>query len=138
VSRQEKFPRPVSRWSTFRLTVTLRLSRSWTHWRQSRADKKLVREVKRLRQLEELVEYQLARVHRAEARAHPLQMVPTPVTDRLEQEMQQEHLRQMARPKVTPEPEPEPTPEPTPEELEPMPDPLVEISQRIGLPTQPR
>jgi hypothetical protein len=114
--------------------VTLRLSRSWTHWRQSRADKRLVREARRLHQLEELMEYQLARVHRAEIKAHPLQAVPTPLSDQLEEELSrtplsQEDLATLVRPKVEPTPEPEP--------MEPMPDPLVEISQRIGLPTPP-
>ena len=129
MSRPERPPLPMARrWSIFPRTVMLRLARSWTLWRQRRADKRLVREARRLESLELLVEYQQYRVRRAEARAHPLQAVPTPLSDELEREMARPPSQQMLLTEGRPEPMPEP------EDLEPMPDPAEEIAQRVGLP----
>jgi hypothetical protein len=110
----------------------LRSHRSWTRWRQSRRVKQLVRQERRLRALEDLTAHQLERVRKAERRVYPLQ-IPRP-EHQLELEMEEkasQELAELLRPKVEPLPEPMPDPEET---LEPMPDPTLEIAQRIGLP----
>ena len=118
------------------LVVTLRLHRSWTHWLQNRRVKQLVRQERRLRAMEELLEHQRYRVRKAEAKVHPLQ-IPRLV---LPEDPPPPPMDQAHRVWQIPEPEAPPTeppaPEDPPEELEPMPDPAQEIAQQIGLPLQ--
>lgn len=103
----------------------LRLRLSWTRWSRKRAINRLAREKRRLVMLQELVQDQADRVQWLMLETH--QPPPTP------------------QPKVMELPPPTPTPlfrgtpplvtEPE-EPTEPMPDPMAELGQRLGLPAQ--
>ena len=113
--------------SNYLRLVTLRFRSSWTHWLQTRQEKKLRRERERLLLLQRLMEEQALRVGRLV----------------MEQRRQREELT--ANRPFLPEVEPllEETPPPTMltpgkpepmEELEPNSNPEQEIAQLLGLP----
>ena len=112
--------------------VMLRLRLSWMRWRRSRKEARLEREERRLRMLQRLQAEQLMLLRRLERELHPLlePVMPEPEPEPV-------------RPPPPPEP-PSPVesqqvmlvPEPA-EMLEPMPDPVLEIARRIGLPQPP-
>ena len=114
--------------SNYLRLVTLRLRSSWTHWLQTRQERKLRRERERLLLLQRLMEEQALRVGRLV----------------MEQHRRLEERQLLEPPLVTPKMEvPVPTetrtlltpgkPEPM-EELEPNSNPEQEIAQLLGLP----
>lgn len=108
--------------------VMLRLGFSWTRWLQKRKLKRLVREQHRLQMLEDLTKEQAVKVGRL-------------ILD--QQQLRQERQMFLEEPVEPPPPTPPPPPpfRATPailqEEPEEMPDPMQELSQRLGLPPQP-
>jgi hypothetical protein len=139
--------RPLSRLrqtlSSYRRTATLRLQHSWTRWRLSRLEHRLHREQAWLEELRRLEGNQRVTVALLRERLHPPQEVhlpepepePEPPVDlrllvpgrpRPVTEIPFEELMEVAsqQPMLGPEPPPE----------EPMPDPMAELSQRLGLP----
>jgi len=119
------------RWWSFPRTAMLRLRLSWMRSRRMRKERRLEREERRLRLYRRLAAEQMHLLRRLERELHPLlepeTLAPEP-------------------PLVLPPPLPEPPspealdqllPIPEPEPTEPMPDPLQEIAQRLGLQPPP-
>jgi hypothetical protein len=111
--------------------ATLRLRRSWTHWRQSRTARRFRRAQDKLRRLTELQEYQLVECQRLERLLYRPQVMVLP-RPRPVEEIPFEELMAVANQQPEPGPMlgPEPPPEPETEPLEP--------AQLIGLPPLPR
>jgi hypothetical protein len=105
-----------------------RLRRSWTSWRRTRLAQKLVRQRRRLVLLLELMEDQQLRLMQTEARLHPPHLISLPE--------EPEH-------RLQPEPVPQVIQFPVPVQMqEPLEQRMREsasdqISQLLGLPTQP-
>jgi hypothetical protein len=124
------------RLSYYRLTVTLRLRRSWTHWCRRRRLRRLNREQNRLNLLIELEANQLHRVRLLEQELYPPEPAPEPLQPPplpLPSPPPETEPAPVTQAPVTLEhlfPQPEPEPEPEPE----MPDPRLEIAQLLGLP----
>jgi hypothetical protein len=119
---------PSRRPSSYRLTVTLRLRRSWMRWSRRRKERRLVREQTRLRLLMELQAHQLELVQRLQWQAQVAPAVPprflTPAPP-----------HRPPPPQVTaPAPEIPETPEQPEQPEQPMPDPREEIALLLGLP----
>src|SRR5690349_16447150 len=111
----------------------MRLRRSWAHWRQTRRLRAAVRRLRRkVARQEQLIRLRVEMLELLEQLEHPPLLmereppvVPTPLTDQLEELMEL------------------PPPVLTAEEMQelrelPMPDPLAEIEERLGLSTSPR
>jgi hypothetical protein len=103
------------------------LQHSWTRWRRRRLERRLDREQAWLAELERLTVNQLVTVQRLEQELYPPQVVSPPVLE-------------PSPPRAPRRPEPPPLPtfnelmEQAAEEQVPMPDPRLEIAQRLGLP----
>lgn len=133
--RKAKVPR---RRSSYLRTGTLRLRHSWTRWLQTRQERRLAREIRRLGLLMELEELQKERIKAMQKALHPAQVVQMapPVPEEWLQEAtpeEQEQVRVLLtegvpsqRPEVPQVVQPMEYPE------EPMPDPVEEISLLLG------
>lgn len=118
--------------------VMLRLRHSWTRWRQTRRTRRLAREERRLLLLQDLVVDQQLRLRSLRQAVDSHQVVPrplelpepSPLPPREPEPLTAAELEQA----TLPEPQLEQVPQPEAREPEePMPDPLEEISRRIGL-----
>ena len=109
--------------SSFRLKVTQRFRRSWTHWRLQRTGKQLLKAEARLLLLQLEVDSQHLRVKELVQQRASLQ-------HRLKEELESQEWH-LAQPLLSQEPEPELPPEP------PV-DPLREkLDQVLGMSTLP-
>jgi hypothetical protein len=125
--------------------ATLRSRRWWTSWRQSRLEKRIQRERRRLLLLHQLERETMARLEQLEEQRHPqlfLETEPQPEPEYLvTPQPGQLPTVELVEPLPQPAPHPlsmagrEPTPVPEPEETQPP--ALLEIAQRLGLPAQP-